>query len=697
MIHTSDVAFSEDLTNSPVAMNEDVFSVANITEASDFHFEDTNSTFPFDYDASATTELSFTTSLASSSHGVVFEHNIINLTNLFDNSNILDQKSLHLSNNSNYSVYNERTKLMKNEIYFFSNVVNDRYRFRNDGILCRLYGGILSLLNLASVWLVVGLHCDKYCAIASPLRYNQIVTRKRIAVYSLVVWIISLVLSVAVTVLAPDFEYIGGVCLPVWHKTGEIVYTACLAVLLIFTPAVLFALANGKILLIARQHQHRIFSAIFEVMMSAQATVTQQRNPFDMPKMKQKSAWAICEQMIGFAVCYCPLLFYLFIECIVMFPLSKILAVTMVGTLLLAPLVNSFIYGLKSATVKKIFKNYLRKKISRSVMRCEIQARIPSAQNSRRPSISSTLGFPAIHKSLQRRMSDYLSPDDLPVNIPRHLTRRSSDLSWHPLEQGTPTSCRLRQPLDIDLSNSDWPCTGVTTAPHYLAVPTFEASRTYNQTNSAHRQSSSSLESEETFSTKEPATEDELIATSTEISPYRNRLNAAKGTSDRNNSISVSEEEFPMLNGNCHNILSVNMPFYRRESSAITSICSDESHTITSHTPLLCRAYMTPWPKTEPSNANSPYILRTLESLMSVGLSQSRLLKRASLWRGNSFDKTAKNQKKDAALSDTNLLQKPPEMRDNLSCVEIMMNESMVSTQEDAADAGVQESSLVIS
>ena len=528
--------------------------------------------------------------------------------------------------------------------YFSKEDLLVNYEYKDDGILCRFYGGLLSLLNVACVWIVVGLHCDKYCAIASPLRYNQIVTRKRIALYSTTIWSCSAFLSIIVISLAPGFMYIGGVCLPVWKKTGELIYTVCLALVLIVAPATLFILVNVKIMLIARQHQHRIFSAIFEVMMSAQATVTQQRNPFDLPKMKQKSAWTVCEQMLGFAMCYIPVLLYMVLSCFTLYPPSELLAVLMVGILLLAPLVNSFLYGVKSTIIRKLFRNYLRKKISKSAMKCEIQARIPSAQNSRRPSISSTFGFPVIQKSLQRRMSDFLCADIQADTEQREPGRRSSDLSWHPLEEGTPTSTRLRQPLDFDLG-SDWCSPQDVRGSQYLAVPSYDAARSYNQTTPVKGQSSCSLESGETISMKEIGTEEEILATSAEVSPSLKSKSKDEDHQEENTDdpvsfcISASDDELAVPNGSVHGLLAVAVPIYRRASSAISSVTSEDSQTVSSSTPLLCRAYMQPWPKTEPSNVNSPYILRTIESLMSVGLSQSRLLKTGILWRGNSIDK----------------------------------------------------------
>ena len=55
-------------------------------------------------------------------------------------------------------------------------------------------------------------------------------------------------------------------------------------------PALLVTICNLRVLGIARDHRHRIASAIYEVTLSAQVTITHQRNPFFMPAITAPSA-----------------------------------------------------------------------------------------------------------------------------------------------------------------------------------------------------------------------------------------------------------------------------------------------------------------------------------------------------------------------------------------------------------------------
>ena len=562
-----------------------------------------------------------------------------------------------------------------NSLYVSMGDAFDKYVLEMDGLMCRCYGGLSCLLNLATVWIVVGLHCDKYCAIASPLLYNQIVTRRRIAIFSSLVWVFSCFLSVLASALARDFEYVGGTCLPVWYnETGEIVYTIVLAAILIVLPLTLFSLANGKILLIARRHHYRIMSAIFEVMMSAQATVTKEGNPFGVPKIKHKSAKTVCEQLVAFLMCYCPLFLYVVLECILMYPISESVATSLVGCLMLAPLFNSILYGFRSATVKKIMQNYNRKQISRSVMKCEIEARIPSTQNSRRPSLSSTLGLPFIHKKLVRRRSDFLNPDlDLKLDQ-NDIIRRSSDLSRHPFEQGTPTSSRLRQPLDLP----NFECSEGASNSHFLTVPNLETCKNLTNNASNTRGSVSSLDSDDMFGEKEQTPVVKPCPVMTESQSYGNTFSFNINPKDHvpNYLVSSTDDDCAFVpNGRIENSLSVNLPIYRRSSSAFSSMTSEDTQPITSSTPLLCRAYLTPWPKVETSNTESPYILRTLESLMSVGISQSKLLRsKRSLWRTNSSDKTIPRCKIESLIEDSQVDNTKLAITNNSNCINEYFN-----------------------
>lgn len=474
-------------------------------------------------------------------------------------------------------------------------------------VVCRLYGFLLVMLHTVAVWVVVGLHCDKYCAIATPLRYNQLVTRPRVAICSALAWLLGIGLAIPPLATSYGYTFNQGVCLPAWHLPEAAAYTWTLTSFCILLPFAIILIVNTRIVLIARHHQHRIFSAIFEVMMSAQATVTHQKNPFDIPKKKRKSVWTVLEQIAAFVVCYCPFFCTVAWESLHARRANQYWVLLGTAPLLAAPLVNSFIYGFKCKNIRKAFRNYLRKKLYKTEMKHEIQARIPSASNSRRPSISSTLAMPILHRSLQRRMSDYLLQDAAATPQPK-LVRRSSDLSWHPLEDGTPSPTRLRRPIDtakLQLSASSDGSRSPASVSNFLTVPTFEAARSYCLGQQRVRLSLSSLDSE----TSVAMHDDDLVI---EHSGFASSLAV-----DPELSMPKSRSlELPLVN--CH-------------TSGATP--TEEKIAPDCQTPLLFKAFERP-ARSASLNSSSPHVLRTLEAILSVRISQS-LLRRGSGWGGS--------------------------------------------------------------
>lgn len=203
--------------------------------------------------------------------------------------------------------------------------------------------------------------------------------------------------------------------------------------------------------MIARYHRHRIASAIYEVTLSAQVTITHQRNPFFVPtvtapsaggpKFRGKSAIYTVLQLLGsFMLLYLPYYGVILWESsanilLIKEPKAKLHPhfVSIVSTLLTcSPSVNGFLYGVKSKTVRKTFQNYWRKKVSKNEVNQEIQARTPSTCGSRRQSLT-PLGFLS-KPTLQRRLSEALLDVQKAVGSPPKpkIKRIASEIAWRP-------------------------------------------------------------------------------------------------------------------------------------------------------------------------------------------------------------------------------------------------------------------------
>ncbi|XP_055588087.1 uncharacterized protein LOC129740438 isoform X2 [Uranotaenia lowii] len=251
------------------------------------------------------------------------------------------------------------------------------------------------------------------------------------------------------------YEY----CLPDFRTTGSLVYSTSLTAFTIFLPIILIFGCNMKVLMIARYQRHRIASAILEVTLSAQLTITHQRNPFFIPsftsaiqnpaglKIHAHSPVSNIFQLVGSIIfIYCP--FYIcnlwnnIIEAVsgnralsggekqnveTDLSIPKIVLQTSATLLLLSPFVNALLYGIKNKIIRKSFHNFWRKQKSKIEIHYEIQARTPSTCGSRRPSINGAgSAQPLLHRQLSETFLE-ISKADI-NNIQSDIKLRSESL-----------------------------------------------------------------------------------------------------------------------------------------------------------------------------------------------------------------------------------------------------------------------------
>lgn len=313
-------------------------------------------------------------------------------------------------------------------------------------------GLLLTLLNAMAIWTACGLNVDRFYAIASPLHYGAIVNPRRVLIGLAVGWVLVLILAIPplVTTLAP-FIFIPelAACFPRFVNQHSIYFSAVYTLITFIVPTIIILGCNIRVLQIAKRHRHRIASAIYEVTLSAQVTITHQRNPFFVPsitapsaggpRFRSRSPVASTTYLVGSLVLlYCPLYVAILFQSISVFfarnemleKCGKYLLIIASGLLVTAPSVNGALYGLKSKVLRKSFQNYWRKQMSKNEVNHEIQARTPSTCGSRRPSLTpfGLLGRPC----LQRQMSEMFF-DSVNNNLPggdKPIKRTSSELTW---------------------------------------------------------------------------------------------------------------------------------------------------------------------------------------------------------------------------------------------------------------------------
>ncbi|CAG9773822.1 unnamed protein product [Ceutorhynchus assimilis] len=323
------------------------------------------------------------------------------------------------------------------------------------GAPCATNGFLFTLLHPLALWTICGLNCDRFYAIAAPLHYTHIVSTRKVLLGLFVGWINSFLLAIPPLFNAAPYRYLQGLgaCAPDFRTDGSVWYASAYTGFTLLLPATVLICCNAKILIIARYHRHRIASAIFEVALSAQVTITHQRNPFFVPTVTAPSAggpkirgsnpilavFLLVGSFLVVCVPYYVLILYEAVE-------HTVLRATEVrngihylymaaGTLLIcSPAVNGYLYGLKNKGIRKAFMNYWRKKQTKNEVHHEIQARTPSTCGSRRPSLT-PFGLFTKNATVSRRMSETLIDVNKSLRNPSYkskIKRITSEFMWRP-------------------------------------------------------------------------------------------------------------------------------------------------------------------------------------------------------------------------------------------------------------------------
>jgi hypothetical protein len=201
----------------------------------------------------------------------------------------------------------------------------------------------------------------------------------------------------------------------------------------------------------ANYQRHRIASAIYESVLSAQVAITHQKNPFppipplfgqplfplaaiyppkpnpfELRKKSQKAAIVVFELIASVVILYCP--YYVFVIAFSFYQKShqstmqtndnvedstetvmNMLIYLFQFLMVCSPTLNAILYGFKNKTIQESIHNFWRKQKTKIELHYEIQARTPSTCGSRKASLTEvTTNLPHLYQpQLKRQLSDF--------------------------------------------------------------------------------------------------------------------------------------------------------------------------------------------------------------------------------------------------------------------------------------------------
>jgi len=235
-----------------------------------------------------------------------------------------------------------------------------------DQLVCSFQGGLWTVLPLCIIWTIFGLIIDRYIAIIEPLSYSRLINVRKTTIALISVWVGLILFALPPLMGCCQYQFSSShsgcvvMCSDIQNNALEFYYMA-----LYFTcfllPIIIIMICNVHILIIARNHRHRIVSAIYEITIRAQATITHQRSPNYLLKYKGRDAFFTIFQLVGSLVF---LTFpYFIIYAYKLFSNKKYddyWTSTATVLLSLTPIVNGYVYGVKSKALRKTFKRLLQ-------------------------------------------------------------------------------------------------------------------------------------------------------------------------------------------------------------------------------------------------------------------------------------------------------------------------------------------------
>ena len=233
-------------------------------------------------------------------------------------------------------------------------------------ILCQIYGFIMSVLTLVTVWTIAALSWDKYQTIASPLHHSLTATAVKMVTCFSIFWTVACVFSIPPLLGGSTYVFHPekGICFVCTTTLNGKIYIVAYILGAFYIPLGLMIYCYTHIFRIAQIQSSRIAATMVRMTCVIQAPITTSSQPNSL-SVKGTKAMCTIFQLVGtFVLTYVPISLLLFMEIISdKFRIHGIITSSFTMLFLASPVINSAVYGLRNKILRESFRRYVRLKI----------------------------------------------------------------------------------------------------------------------------------------------------------------------------------------------------------------------------------------------------------------------------------------------------------------------------------------------